>query len=70
MGVYAPITGKTFSKRLLNKNLALTSRHYICARQVLRKTDFFMSCVKKTKEKSGAKLFWHQILSFYTQYKK
>jgi hypothetical protein len=55
-----PPPEKTFSKRqkILNKNLARTSRYLHARVKFRRKLIFFMSCVKKIKKKiSHATLF-------------
>ena len=58
-GVRAPGREKNISKRekIPNKNLAHTSRYYMCARQVSDKTVIFSGLCKKAKMMSCEKHF-------------
>ena len=68
-GARVPAREKYISKceKILNKNLAHTSRHYMCARQVSEKTDIFCGLCKKDKRMSCEKHFLIPDLVFFTR---
>jgi hypothetical protein len=55
MGAYTPFTEK--KSKILNKNLARTSCHSMCASQVWRKSDIFLCIEQKRQKDSLAKPF-------------